>query len=170
MRARHSPTAGDRRRGTTGARNRNGCGSRADLCRSITEDAYLHALAASLGTSYDRLETLRRSDVPLSDAELIRAAVAGLMPIRKAGRIVWIIAPSCWAAHRLTERGPVQRRIHSFRLTSSDRLQRFIAQHTQATLGRRAAYDLRHAQPQFSNAARLHVGRASPSQRSQYWF
>ena len=70
---------------------------------AITEDAYLHALAASLGTSYDRLETLRRSDVPLSDAELIRAAVAGLMPIRKAGRIVWIIAPSCWAAHRLTD-------------------------------------------------------------------
>ena len=126
---------------------------------AITEDAYLHALAASLGTSYDRLDTLRRSDVPLSDAELIRAAAAGLMPIREAGRIVWIIAPSCWAAHRLTDpRGPVQRRINSFRLTSSDRLQRFIAQHAQATLGRRAAYDLRHAQPQFSNTARLHVG------------
>ena len=45
---------------------------------AITEDAYLQALAASLGTSYDRLDTLRRADVPLSDSDLIRAATAGL--------------------------------------------------------------------------------------------
>jgi hypothetical protein len=127
---------------------------------AITEDAYLHALAASLGTDYDRLDTLSRSDVPLNDTELVRAAAAGLMPIREAGRIVWIIAPSCWAAHRLSDpRRPVQRQINSFRLTSSDRLQRFIAQHAQAALGRRAAFDLRRRQPQFSNAASLHVGK-----------
>ena len=95
---------------------------------AITEDAYLQALAASLGTSYDRLDTLRRADVPLSDSDLIRAATAGLMPIREAGRIVWMIAPSCWAARRLADpHRPVQRWINSFRLTSSDRLQRFIA-------------------------------------------
>ncbi len=128
---------------------------------AITEDAYLQALAASLGTSYDRLDTLTRADVALSDAELIRAAAAGIMPIREAGRIVWIIAPSCWAANRLTDpRRPVQRRISPFRLTSSDRLQRFITKHAQTTLGRRAAYDLRHTQPQFSNAAPLRVGKA----------
>ena len=126
---------------------------------AITEDAYLHALAASLGTTYDRLDGLTRAHIPLSDEELIRAAAAGLMPIREAGRIIWIIAPSGLAARRLTDpRRPIQRRINSFRLTSSDRLQRFIAQHTQAALGRRAAYDLQRTQPLFSNAAPLYVG------------
>ena len=127
---------------------------------AITEEAYLHALAVSLGTSYDRLDTLTRADVPLSDAELVRAAAAGLMPIREAGRTVWIIAPSCWAAHRLTDpHRPIQRRIKSFRLTSSNRLQRFITQHAQTTLGRCAAYDLRRTQPSFSNAPQLHLGK-----------
>jgi hypothetical protein len=125
---------------------------------AITEEAYLRALASSLGTSYDRLDTLARADVLLSDTELIRAAAAGLMPIREAGRIVWVIAPSCMAAHRLTDpHRSVQRWIGSFRLTSSDRLWRFVAQHAQATLGRRAAYDLRRRQPLFSNAAQ-HLG------------
>lgn len=127
---------------------------------AITEDAYLHALASSLGTSYDRLDTLTRADVLLSDAELIRAAAAGLLPIREAGRTILIIAPSCWAAHRLADpRRPVQRRINSFRLTSSDRLWRFVAQHAHATLGRRAAYDLQRKQPLFSNAPRPHLGK-----------
>ena len=129
---------------------------------AITEEAYLHALASSLGTSYDRLDTLERADCPLSDDELIRAAAAGLLPIREAGRIVWIIAPSCLAAHRLAE--PHQRlrlRIGSFRLTSCDRLWRFIARHAQSTLGRRAAYDLRRAQPLFSNAPRLRSGMSA---------
>ena len=128
---------------------------------AITEDAYLHALASSLGTSYDRLDTLARSACPLSDDELIRAAAAGLLPIREAGRIVWIIAPNCLAAHRLAEPHPwLRRRIGSFRLTSSDRLWRFIARHAHATLGRRAAYDLRRKQPIFSNAAHLHLGKS----------
>jgi cellulose synthase/poly-beta-1,6-N-acetylglucosamine synthase-like glycosyltransferase len=128
---------------------------------AITEDAYLHALAASLGTSYVRLDELTRADVPLSDTELVRAAAAGLMPVREAGRIVWIIAPSCWAAHRLTDpRRPIQRWIKSFRLTSSDRLQRFVTEHAQTTLGRRAAYDLRRIRPEFSNASPLHVGKS----------
>jgi cellulose synthase/poly-beta-1,6-N-acetylglucosamine synthase-like glycosyltransferase len=128
---------------------------------AITEDAYLQALAASLGTSYDRLDTLRRADVPLSDSDLIRAATAGLMPIREAGRIVWMIAPSCWAARRLADpHRPVQRWINSFRLTSSDRLQRFIAQHVEAALGRRAAYHMRRTLPVFSNAAPLHIGKS----------
>ncbi len=128
---------------------------------AITEDAYLHALAASLGTSYDKLDTLTRAEVALNDGDLIRAAAAGLIPVREAGRIVWIIAPSGWAAHRLTDpHRPVQQRIHSFRLTSSERLQRFIAQHAQTTLGSRAAYDLRRTQPSFSNAAPLPVGKA----------
>lgn len=130
---------------------------------AITEEAYLHALASSLGTSYDRLDTLERSDCPLSDDELVRAAAAGLLPIREAGRITLIIAPSCLAARRLAE--PHQRLRHwigsSFRLTSSDRLWRFIARHAQGTLGRRAAYDLQRKGRLFSNAPRVCSGKSA---------
>lgn len=125
---------------------------------AITEEAYLRALASSLGASYDRLDRLARSDCPLTDDGLIRAAAAGLLPVREAGRIVWIIAPSCLAAHRLSDPNwLIQRRIGSFRLTSSDRLWRFVAQHAHARLGRRAAFDLRRKRPLFSNAPRLHL-------------
>jgi hypothetical protein len=128
---------------------------------AITEEAYLRALASSLGTSYDRLDKLRRSDCPLSDDDLIRAAAAGLLPIREAGRIVWIIAPSCLAAHRLAEPHQwLRRRIGAFRLTSSERLWRFIARYAQNKLGRRAAYDLRRTRPMFSNAPRLRSGKS----------
>ena len=72
-----------------------------------------------------------------------------------------MIAPSCWAARRLADpHRPVQRWINSFRLTSSDRLQRFIAQHVEAALGRRAAYHMRRTLPVFSNAAPLHIGKS----------
>ncbi len=137
---------------------------------AITEDAYLHALAASLGTSYDRLDTLSRGDVPLSDTGLIRAAAAGLLPIREAGRIAWIIAPSCLAAHRLTDpHHPVRRWIGSFRLTSSDRLWRFVARHAQQTLGRRAAY-ICDANSRFFPTRRSSTSeRASRSRQFRSW-
>jgi hypothetical protein len=40
---------------------------------AITEEAYLTALAAFLGTSYERLD----------DKQLIQAAAAGLLPLRE---------------------------------------------------------------------------------------
>jgi hypothetical protein len=42
--------------------------------------------------------------------------------------------------------------MRSFRLTSSERLRQFVVQHGQRALGRRAADDLRHNAPLFSNA------------------
>jgi hypothetical protein len=130
---------------------------------AITEEAYLQALASSLGTSYDPMDTLERSDCPLSDDELVRAAATGLLPVREAGRITLIIAPSCLAAHRLAEPHQRLRRWigSSFRLTSPDRLWRFIARHAQGTLGRRAAYDLQRKWPLLSNAPRLRSGKSS---------
>ena len=125
----------------------------------ITEEAYLRALASSLNTSYDRLETLQRTDCPLTDAELIQAAAAGLLPIREAGRIVWIIAPRHMTARRFADpRRPRPSWIESFRLTSSDRLWQFVRRHADGTLGGQAADALRKTQPIFSNASRLHPG------------
>jgi cellulose synthase/poly-beta-1,6-N-acetylglucosamine synthase-like glycosyltransferase len=116
----------------------------------MTEEAYLRALASSLGTSYERL-----------DNQLIQAAAAGLLPLRERNGIVWIIAPRCLTARRLAD--PRQSRpgwLRSFRLTSSERLARFVAQHSQNALGRRAADGLRRSTPLFSNAPRPHgIGR-----------
>jgi hypothetical protein len=46
--------------------------------------------------------------------------------------------------------------LRSFRLTSSERLWRFVAQHARNALGRRAAEGLRQSRPLFSNAPRPH--------------
>jgi hypothetical protein len=50
---------------------------------AITEEAYLTALAAFLGTSYERLDRIPRGDCPLDDKQLIQAAAAGLLPLRE---------------------------------------------------------------------------------------
>lgn len=125
---------------------------------AMTEEAYLTALAASLGTTYEPLERASRADCPLDDDQLIQAAAAGLLPLREAGEITWIIAPRCLTARRLANQSrPAW--LHSFRLTSSERLRRFVAQHAQNALGRRAADGLRRARPLFSNAPRRHGAR-----------
>ena len=149
--------AAERRARTTGLG-----ADRALICAdAITEEAYLTALAASLGTTYEPLDRVSRADCPLDDNQLIQAAAAGLLPLRQRGGIVWIIAPRCLTARRLAD--PRQSRRgwpHPFRLTSAERLRRFVARHTQKALGRRAADGLRRARPLLSNAPRPRaVGR-----------
>jgi cellulose synthase/poly-beta-1,6-N-acetylglucosamine synthase-like glycosyltransferase len=128
---------------------------------AVTEEAYLSALAASLGTAYERLDRITRSDCPLDDKQLIQAAAAGLLPLREGNRIVWIIAPRGLNARYLAD--PRQIRppwLRSFRLTSSERLWRFVARYAHQALGRRAANELRLARPLFSNAPRpFRIGR-----------
>ena len=99
---------------------------------AITEEAYLTALAGSLGTSYERFDGISRADCPLDDDQLIEAAAAGLLPLREGRGLVWIIAPRGITARRLAD--PRQQRpewLPSFRLTSADRLRHFVAPHSQ---------------------------------------
>ncbi len=124
---------------------------------AITEEAYLNALAASLGTSFEPLDGVARTDCPLDDHELIQAAAAGLLPLRQGNTLTWIVAPRCLTARRLADpRRSRPQWLRPFRLTSSERLRRFVARHTQAALGRRAADGLHLARPRFSNAPRAH--------------
>jgi hypothetical protein len=120
---------------------------------AITEEAYLAALATSLGTSYERFDGISRIACPLDDESLVEAAAAGLLPVREGRKLVWIVAPRGLTARRLAD--PRQQRpawLQSFRLTSADRLGHFVAGHTQRALGRRAAESLRLKSPLFSNA------------------
>ncbi len=120
---------------------------------AITEEAYLRALAASLGTSYTPLDGVSRADCPLDDDRLIQAASTGLLPLRHGDRIVWIIAPRRLGARYLADtRQPLPASLHSFQLTSSEQLLGFVARHGRTALGRQAADGLRRSQPLFSNA------------------
>jgi cellulose synthase/poly-beta-1,6-N-acetylglucosamine synthase-like glycosyltransferase len=124
---------------------------------AITEEAYLHALAAYLDTSYEALDTVARADCPLDDHDLIQAAAAGLLPLRRRDTLIWIIAPRCLTARNLADpRRPKPQLLRSFRLTSDERLRRFVTRHTHKELGRRAADGLRTARPLLSNAPRAH--------------
>ena len=125
---------------------------------AITEDAYLTALAASLGTSYEPLDRISRANCPLDDHQLIQAAAAGLLPVREAGEIIWIISPRRLTARRLAGQSQPAW-LQRFRLTSSERLLRFVAQHAEAALGRHAADGLRRSRPLLSNAPRRHAAR-----------
>ncbi len=119
---------------------------------AITEDAYLRALASSLGTFYEPLDDVSRTDCPLDDNQLIQAAAAGLLPLREAGKIIWVVAPRRLTARRFADPKQPPQWLAPFRLTSSERLSRFVARYTQRTLGRRAADELRRTQPLLSNA------------------
>ena len=128
---------------------------------SITEQAYLSALAVSLGTSFEPLETISRRQCPLDDNQLIQAAAVGLLPLREGNELVWIIAPRHLTARYLAgPRQPLPSTLRSFRLTSSERLVQFVARHTQKALGRRAVDELRRSRPSLSNAPRpFGIGR-----------
>lgn len=128
---------------------------------AITEEAYLTALATSLGTTYQPLDRVSRAACPLDDDELIQAGAVGLLPLHNGREIVWIIAPRCLTARRLADpREPRQAWLKTFRLTSSEQLRRFVARHTDRALGRRAADGLRLARPLMSNAPRAQGWRS----------
>jgi glycosyltransferase XagB len=126
------------------------------ICADVmTEEGYLTALATSLGTFFDPLEHVSRADCPLSDDQLIQASAAGLLPLQDGDELCWIIAPRCLTARNLARLGRAASAWpRSFRLTSPERLSRFVAGHAQAALGRRAAGALQRLQPLFSNAPR----------------
>ncbi|HEX4043398.1 MAG TPA: glycosyltransferase family 2 protein [Xanthobacteraceae bacterium] len=122
---------------------------------AITEEAYVSALAASIGTTYERFDRVSRSDCPLDDDQLIKSAAAGLLPLREGRGLTWIIAPFAMRARGLADpRCERPGSLTSFRLTSADRLRSFAIRHAGRTLGRHATDDLRLKQPLLSNAPR----------------
>jgi glycosyltransferase XagB len=126
------------------------------ICADVmTEEAYLTALATSLGTSFDTLENVTRAQCPLSDDQLIHAAASGLLPLREGDEFFWMIAPRCNDARRLASLGSSKSQWRrSFRLTLPERMSSFASRHAQAALGRRAAGELQRLQPHLSNAPR----------------
>jgi cellulose synthase/poly-beta-1,6-N-acetylglucosamine synthase-like glycosyltransferase len=120
---------------------------------AITEDAYLAARARSLGIGFARLDEVPRAACPLDQDQLIEAGTSGLLTLRAANEVAWIIAPCCRCVHALPDMlaaRPHTRR--SFYLTSDSQLRRFVARHAPDALGRRAADGLRRTWPLLSCA------------------
>src|SRR5690606_39303114 len=67
----------------------------------IDERGYLRHLARYAGLTVERFDGVRRADCPLSDDDLVRAATYGILPLRRAGRLGWVIAPRGTAARYL---------------------------------------------------------------------
>jgi len=127
---------------------------------AITEEAYLTALAASVGTTYERFDGVSRGDCPLDDDQLIGAAAAGLLPLRRGDDLVWVIAPRGMTARRLADpRQELTQWLRPFRLTSANRLRHFVIRHAGRALARRATDSLRVSRPLFSNAPRAAARR-----------
>jgi hypothetical protein len=129
----------------------------------ITEDDYLRAFAAATGIAFEPLDHAPRSGCPLDDERLLDAAAAGILPMRAGSELVFVVAPRGTAARRLAELAASDASVHRrLRVTSTPRLQRFVAHHASAALGERAAEALRTASPMLSAARRSWIGGGWP--------
>ncbi|MFN3656751.1 MAG: glycosyltransferase family 2 protein [Pseudolabrys sp.] len=132
---------------------------------ALDEETYLRALAEAVGIPFEPLDGVPRTQCPLDDDRLIACATTGLLPLLTDGEEAGIVvAPRGIAARRIVELvagDPAWAR--QLRLTSGDRMTRFILRGTGRTLAARAAEDLRRQAPDLSAAPPRHRGLAVPA-------
>jgi cellulose synthase/poly-beta-1,6-N-acetylglucosamine synthase-like glycosyltransferase len=120
--------------------------------RTITEEDYVRALAASLHVPFEPLD-LARDVCPLTDAQLVNADQHGILLLRLGGQLMVIVAPHMLAARSfVTGHHPIP--AGRLCLTTAARMRRFIAGHGAEQLAHRAAEDLRTVRPDLSAAPR----------------
>jgi cellulose synthase/poly-beta-1,6-N-acetylglucosamine synthase-like glycosyltransferase len=110
----------------------------------ISEDSYFQALSGWLGLAYETFEHRSRKSCPLDDHQLLEAAKSGLLPIRIAGRLEFVVAPR--SVPRLVDFVLAHPHVQ-FRLTSTKRLNHFIGDHSHEMIGYRAADALSNVWP-----------------------
>jgi cellulose synthase/poly-beta-1,6-N-acetylglucosamine synthase-like glycosyltransferase len=120
---------------------------------TLDDDDYLKCLAKSLGVEFETLDGTPRCSCPVSDERLIESAAAGLLPLEVDGDLCLVVAPRSTAARRIVamiEGDPAL--ANRFRLTSADRLKRFVLRHAGGALTERAVNDLKQTKPALSAA------------------
>ncbi len=119
----------------------------------ITEERYLEALSVWLGLPFETLEGHSRPDCPLPDERMIEAGANGMLPLTINGDIKILLAPPLVDSRRLVKvvrsGSDLTQRI---RITSTERLRRFVVQHGSDEIERRAADALRSRRPDLSAA------------------
>ncbi len=122
----------------------------------LREDDYLNRFASSLGVVFDSLDGTARNSCPLTDARLISAAANGLLPLEIDGHLSLVVAPRGIASRRIIamiEGDPTL--AAKLRLTSAERLNRFVLRHAGKALSAHAANDLAISWPPLAAAPPL---------------
>lgn len=119
----------------------------------ISEDAYLNYLATHAGLALEDLSEIDFRDFPLPPPSLHFAARHGYLPIRKAGQLIYIVAPRGYAARRIIRLIAQYPSLHSrIRLTSNARLNEFLEYRSGGMLADVAATRLAEQFPSLSAA------------------
>jgi cellulose synthase/poly-beta-1,6-N-acetylglucosamine synthase-like glycosyltransferase len=121
----------------------------------ISEEAYVAALATSLGIAFEPLFNIPREQCPQPDEILSDVANTGMLPLLGADGVKIVVAPRLVDSRRLisvvTSGADIARCI---RLTSTARLHDFVTRHTTQEIERRAIDDLRRWAPDLSAGVR----------------
>lgn len=125
----------------------------------IGEDAYLERLSMQTGVTHETFADVTRDDCPLRDDQLPRAAQQGVVPLRRNGNLVWVLAPRGFTARRLCEfaaKFPDHR--NRIRIASADDLARFLLERTAKPMAIAATDRLNNRWPALSAARHGHLG------------
>jgi hypothetical protein len=106
----------------------------------MDEDNYIYALSRSLGFEYEMFEDRERTCCPLGDQRLLLAAKVGLLPLIIADKEIFVLAPH--SVRRFLDLLAYLPNAQ-FRLTSSARLNLFVADKGRAAVAYDAASALR---------------------------
>ena len=121
----------------------------------IDEETYVRALANALGATFEPLDEVTRAQCPLDDARLCESVAAGLIPIMIDGALRLVLAPRNVAARRLSQLAAQDPSwAMRFRLTTGERIERFILERTGDALIKRACNRLKQTNPLLSAATR----------------
>lgn len=117
----------------------------------IDETAYIQHLARHLGTRFDDLSQVGRSDCPLAADQIPQVAQSGILPLQTNGTFTWTIAPRGFAARYLTHfAANYPSLIPRVRLTTHRHLHQFLTEQTGDILADIAAERLRRERPDLS--------------------
>jgi cellulose synthase/poly-beta-1,6-N-acetylglucosamine synthase-like glycosyltransferase len=129
---------------------------------TLNEESYLRCLGQTLGLVFEPLDDVARAQSPVDDEQLVKAAAVGVLPLVSNDEIVLAVAPRATAARqisRLISDNPELKR--RFRLTSAERLNRFVFRLGTQHIGARATERLQATWPMLSAAPRTHRGRVA---------
>jgi len=118
---------------------------------ALTEETFLRVLAADLGLRFETFDNVERAHCPLNDERLIEAIASGILPLTTAGEIALVIAPrdARYLMAAMQSNPALARR---FRLTTAERLNKYIFKCGNAALGEHAAHALHARWPKLSAA------------------
>lgn len=121
----------------------------------LTSDAYVMALAASLGLPFETLDDVERTQCPIGDDALVQAASGGMLLVQTSEGRTWVVAPEGLAARHLVHQVRAYPHVRrALRVTTPDRLRRFVHRTCGKEIGWRATDELRTFDPHLSAAPR----------------